>query len=83
MSTVNRTTTQSDGTTSSDALPVADEAVVLDTLRSAALNAFAGNRTYTGLASPTAAQTTSQVKALSQQMNGVIRLLLGQLDGTN
>lgn len=53
------------------------------TLQQQALTALVNNRTYTGLASPSTAQTTAQVKALSQQMNGVIRLALGQLDATN
>jgi hypothetical protein len=51
------------------------------TLRDAARTALAANRVYVGTASPTAAQTTTQVKALSRQMNGLIRLALGQLDG--
>jgi hypothetical protein len=45
--------------------------------------ALATNRTYVALASPTAAQTAAQVKALSRQNNGLIRLLLGLLDGTD
>lgn len=54
-----------------------------DTLRSQALAALTTNRTYVARTSPTAAQTTAQVQALSQQNNGLIRLLLGLLDGTN
>lgn len=53
------------------------------TIRQNALNALAANRTYTALAAPSTAQNTAQIKALSQQMNSVIRLLLGQLDATN
>lgn len=53
------------------------------TLQQQARTAMVNNRTYTALASPTNAQQTAQVKALTQQMNGVIRLLLGQLDATN
>lgn len=52
-------------------------------IRDSAGQALAGNRTYIGLASPSAAQTAAQVKALSRQMNGLIRLVLGQLDGTD
>lgn len=52
-------------------------------LRQAAANALATNRTYIGLATPTAGQTTAQVKALSRQNNALIRLVLGQLDATD
>lgn len=52
-------------------------------LRQQAAAALAGNRTYVALASPTAAQTTAQVKALCRQVNGVIRLVLDQFDGTD
>lgn len=61
----------------------AAETVNQRTIRTAAANALATNRTYIGTASPTAAVTTAQVKALSRQMNGLIRLTLGQLDGTD
>lgn len=53
------------------------------TIETQAAAALAGNKTYAALATPTAAQTTAQVKALSRQVNGVIRLLLGQLDATD
>lgn len=52
-------------------------------IRDQAAQAMVGNRAYVALAAPTAAQTTAQVKALSQQMNALIRLALGQLDATN
>jgi len=54
-----------------------------NTIRTQAGSALAGNRTYLALATPTAAQTTAQVRSLTQQIQGVIRLVLGQLDGTN
>lgn len=54
-----------------------------DSLRAQASGALAANRSYIALASPTATDTTKQVKALSRQMNALIRLLLGQLDGTD
>jgi hypothetical protein len=54
-----------------------------ETLRSQALTALQTNRDFIALPSPTQAQTLAQVKALSRQSNGVIRMLLGQLDGTN
>jgi hypothetical protein len=54
-----------------------------ETIRDRAAQALATNRTYIALANPTTAQNTAQVKALSRQMNGVVRLLLGLLDGTD
>lgn len=54
-----------------------------DAMLDSARQALATNRTYIGLASPTAAQNVAQMKALSRQNNGLIRLLLGLLDGTD
>jgi hypothetical protein len=42
-----------------------------------AAQAFASNNTYLGLASPSAAQTTTQVQRLTREVNGLLRLLLG------
>lgn len=53
------------------------------TLRQQAQQALAANRTYAALATPTAAQTTAQVQRLSRQQNAIIRLLLGDLTGTD
>ena len=53
------------------------------TIEQQAANALAGNRTFLALASPTNAQNAAQVKALTQQNNRIIRLLLNQLDGTD
>lgn len=52
-------------------------------LRSRASTALGDNRTFLNLASPTNAQTLAQVKALTKQMNGLIRLTLNKLDGTD
>jgi hypothetical protein len=52
------------------------------TIRQQAASALANNRAFVA-STPTAAQTTAQVKALSRQVNGLIRLLLNQLDGTD
>lgn len=52
------------------------------TIRAQALAAMADNRAHLARTSPTTAQNTAQIKALSRQNNGIIRLLLGQLDGT-
>ena len=53
------------------------------TIREQANTALDNNRTYLAIASPTNAQVAAQVRGLTQQMNGVIRLVLGKLDGTN
>lgn len=54
-----------------------------DTIRQAAVAALAANKTFVALASPSNAQNAAQVKALTRQMNGLIRLILGQLDATD
>jgi hypothetical protein len=53
------------------------------TIRQQAANALATNRTFLALSSPTNAQTLAEVKALARQMNGVVRLLINQFDGTD
>lgn len=53
------------------------------TLTGQAMAALAGNRDFLALASPTNAQTLAQVKALTRQMNAVIRLLVGDLSSTD
>lgn len=53
------------------------------TLRDQAVTAMALNRAYIALVSPTAAETTAHVKRLARQNNALIRLVLGQLDGTD
>lgn len=45
-------------------------------LRAAAAGAVSTNNTYIALASPTAAQTAAQAKALSQQNNKIIQAIL-------
>lgn len=45
--------------------------------------AMAANATYIGLATPSAAQTTAQVQRLSREVNGILKLLLDDLDDTN
>ena len=55
-----------------------------ETLRNQAITAMQGNRDFLNIVgTPTNAQVLVQVKALSRQSNGVIRMLLGQLDGTD
>lgn len=53
------------------------------TLTEQAKAALGGNRTFLALASPTNAQTLAQVKALTRQMNAIIRLAVGDLSGTD
>jgi hypothetical protein len=55
----------------------------LSTIQQQAAAALAANRTYYALAAPTLAQVTAQVKALTRQANGLIRLALDDLTGTN
>ena len=54
-----------------------------DRLESDVSSALVGNRTYLALASPTGAQTTAQVRALTRQVNALARLALGDLSGTD
>lgn len=52
------------------------------TIRQLLAVALETNRTYIALASPTAAQTASEIKAIARQLNWLIRTVLGQLDET-
>jgi hypothetical protein len=52
------------------------------TLRDQAEQALAVNRAFVA-STPNQAQTLAHVKALSRQSNGIIRLLLDRLDGTD
>lgn len=53
------------------------------TLRDRLLAALATNQTYLARTSPTTAQNTAQVKALTSQTSSLVRLALGLLDSTN
>lgn len=52
------------------------------TLEERAQQALAVNAAYLALATPTQAQAGAQVKALTRQVQALIRLQLGQLDAT-
>lgn len=52
-------------------------------IRTNADAAIDGNRTFLALASPTNAQNAAQVKALTRQVNGVLRMMLRRLDATD
>lgn len=54
-----------------------------DTIRQDARAALALNRAYIALDTPTAARTMAQTKAHARQINGIIRLLLNELEGTD
>ena len=54
-----------------------------ETIKAQAHTALQANRDFLALSSPTNAQTLAQVKALTRQNIGIIRLLLGQLDATD
>ena len=54
-----------------------------ETLRARINGALTANKTYVALANPTAAQSTAQVKALTQQMNALLRLVGNKLDATD
>ncbi len=51
-----------------------------DDLLTKAANALAGNVAYIALATPTNAQIAAQVKALTRQVDAIIRLVAGRLD---
>lgn len=68
---------------SSTPVTIPDSVANQRTVVTQALNAMANNRTFIALASPTNAEVVAQVKALSQQSNAIIRMLLGQFDATN
>lgn len=61
----------------------ADRSANESTIRQRADAALQANRDFLALASPTNAQTLAQVKALTRQNNGLIRLILNRLDGTD
>lgn len=67
-----------------DTRPEYDPAIANQrSIEDAARAALANNRTFLANTSPTAAATTAQVKALTRQNNGIIRLLLNELNGTD
>lgn len=53
------------------------------TIESQAVTALTSNRAYLDIVGPSQAEAVAQVADLTQQMNGVIRLLLNRLDATD
>ena len=53
------------------------------TIRDRATTALADNKAFLALTSPTNAQNAAQVKALTRQVNGLIRLTLRRFDSTD
>lgn len=53
------------------------------TVQQQAQAALVNNRTYLAVGSPNNAQVVAQMRALTQQVQGLIRLALQQFDGTN
>lgn len=66
-----------------DSAPLDNAAANAVSVRQAAAGALDANRSFLAVATPTAAQVAAQVKALTRQNNALIRLVLGQLDGTD
>ena len=68
---------------------VVDETVEVDvteevtewSLHDAARQALVANRTFLGLSNPSNGQTLAQVRSLTRQNQGLVRLVLGLLDG--
>lgn len=59
------------------------EEINADTIHQDARAALALNRAYIALDTPPAARTMAQTKAHARQINGIIRLLLNELDGVD
>lgn len=53
------------------------------TIRQQAAQAFLDNRAFLAITSPTNAQNAAQLKAITRQMNKAMRLVLGDLSGTD
>lgn len=51
-----------------------------DTIRDRAALALTGNSAFLALATPTNAEAVAQIRALTRQVNGLIRLTIGHLD---
>jgi len=66
-----------------DAHVAVDESGNRTTIEDQALIALQNNRAFLDIANPTNAQAISQIRALTRQNNGIIRLILNKLEGTD
>lgn len=83
MATITYDVINPDGSRRTVTETVPPETVNQQTLQDQATAALVTNRTYAALASPTNAQVVAATQAQARQLNGIIRLLLNQLDATN
>lgn len=81
--TVSRPLTTTEAATLAAQDAAAARAVNEGDLRGKLTAAVGANRTYLGLATPTAAQTTAQARSLTRQVIALELLLLGTLDDTS
>ena len=71
------------GTTTRKSFAKINEVMKTLTLQQKLDNAIIGNATYLGLTSPTTAQNTAQIRALTRIVNGLLKLRSGNLKDTN
>lgn len=64
-------------------VPKPAEQVNEETIRERAEAALADNLAYLGTQNPSNAEAAAQIKALTRQVNGVIRLLLNRFDSSD
>lgn len=62
---------------------LAGEQVNETTIRDRATTALADNKAFLAIASPTNAQNAAQVKALTRQVNGLIRMVLRRFESAD
>jgi hypothetical protein len=60
-----------------------DETANRTTLQDQAVTALQSNRNYLAKATTTTTEDKAQIKSLTRQMDGMIRLVLNRLDGTD
>lgn len=68
---------------SSTQVPIPDNVANERTLRDRAATALANNRDFLAITTPTNAQVVAQVKALTRQVQALIRLQIQDMSGTD